>query len=138
MPSESSAIIHVAAGLVFRNGQLLLTQRRPGDHLGGFWEFPGGKIEPGESSHDCLQRELREELGIEVEVGECVERVQHRYPEKTVSLQFFKCALVRGEPQTLGCAALVWVRADELPSYELPAADARLRQKLQQQPELWC
>src|SRR5712692_8874159 len=80
------SITEVAAGLVFRDGRLLITQRQAGAHLGGLWEFPGGKREGPESFQACLRRELREELGIEVEVGELVETITHQYPEKTVGL----------------------------------------------------
>ncbi len=83
--------IEVAAGLVFRGGKLLLTQRHPEAHLGGLWEFPGGKREPGETFEQCLARELEEELGIEVTVGELIESITHVYPERTVHLRFFRC-----------------------------------------------
>src|SRR5216117_3701039 len=73
----SRSAIEVAAGVVFRDGRVLITQRRPDDHLGGLWEFPGGKRESGETFEECLQRELREELGIEVEVGEWLGSVTH-------------------------------------------------------------
>src|SRR6185369_17339571 len=81
-------IIEVAAGLVFCEGKLLITQRNADTHLGGLWEFPGGKREPGESFEQCLIRELHEELGIEVTVRELVESLTHAYPEKTVLLRF--------------------------------------------------
>ena len=97
--------IDVAAGLVFRDGKLLITQRPPDAHLGGLWEFPGGKREPGETFEQCLVRELREELGIEVRVGERLESLTHAYPEKTVHLEFFRCHWIRNEPQALGCPA---------------------------------
>src|SRR3954468_16443849 len=77
---EHRAMIEVAAGLVFRSGKLLITQRYPEAHLGGLWEFPGGKREPQESFSECLQRELMEELGIEVEVLDLVETITHEYP----------------------------------------------------------
>src|SRR5947209_16154187 len=83
--------IEVAAGLVFRDGKLLITQRRADAHLGGLWEFPGGKREQDETFEECLRRELREELGVEVIVGELFESVTHAYPEKTVQLKFFRC-----------------------------------------------
>jgi mutator protein MutT len=129
--------IDVAAGLVFRQGRLLITQRPAGGHLAGLWEFPGGKREPDETFEQCLQRELREELGIEVEVGELVESIVHDYPEKRVHLCFYRCAWRRHEPQPLGCAALAWARRDELGGYEFPAADARLLQRLDTSDELW-
>src|SRR6059036_311556 len=96
--------IEVAAGLVFRDGKLLITRRHPDAHLGGLWEFPGGKREPGETFEECLVRELREELGIEVETGEVLEDLTHDYPEKSVHLKFFRCRWKQGEPQKLGCA----------------------------------
>jgi len=129
--------IEVAAGLVFHDRRLLLAQRRASDHLGGLWEFPGGKREPGETFPECLRRELREELGIEVEVGECVERIRHDYPECRVHLEFFRCALRAGEPRALGCQALVWVTREELGAYAFPAADARLLTRLRGEPSWW-
>jgi mutator protein MutT len=130
--------IDVAAALVFRDGKLLITQRYAQAHLGGLWEFPGGKREPDETFEDCLVRELREELGIEVQVGELVESITHEYPEKTVHLRFFRCAWKSHEPQPLGCPAFRWVTAPELPNYAFPAADARLLASLRSKSELWA
>ena len=129
--------VEVAAALVFRDGKLLITQRYADAHLGGFWEFPGGKREPGETFEHCLVRELREELGIEVAVGALLESLTHAYPEKTVHLRFFRCRWKEHEPRLLGCAALRWVTAAELQNYAFPAADARLLQMLQNTPRLW-
>lgn len=129
--------LEVAAGLIFRDGRLLITQRRDGDHLGGFWEFPGGKREAGESFETCLQRELREELGVEVEVQDLVAEITHAYPDRLVHLQFFKCRLVQHEPQPHGCQAVAWVAPAELASFAFPAADERLLAQLRTTPELW-
>ena len=131
-------VIEVSAGLVFRNGKLLLTQRPAGGHLAGLWEFPGGKREPGESFEECLRRELHEELGIEVEVGERVESLTHHYTERTVHLEFFLCKLRQHEPQAIGCPAFAWVTRDELGSYTFPAADARLIGRLQAERGWWA
>ena len=130
-------IIDVSAALVFREGKLLITQRYADAHLGGLWEFPGGKREPNETFEACLQRELREELGIGVAVGELVESLTHAYPEKTVYLKFYRCRWEEHEPQTLGCSAFKWVTADELKDYAFPAADAQLLDKLKDDTELW-
>jgi mutator protein MutT len=127
----------VAAGLVFREGKLLITQRYPKAHLGGLWEFPGGKREPDETFKQCLVRELREELGIEVTVGDLVESLTHEYPEKTVHLRFYRCRWKQHEPQPLGCPAFKWITAAKLQDYSFPAADARLLQKLRSSPQLW-
>ncbi len=129
--------VDVAAGLIFRNGKLLVTQRYAGAHLGGLWEFPGGKRKPRETFRNCLARELREELGIEVAVTSLFETVTHKYPDKTVHLKFFICQLMRGEPQPLGCAALAWVDKEGLKKCQFPAADTRLLEKLPRKCKLW-
>jgi mutator protein MutT len=123
-------IIEVSAALIFRDGKLLITRRPAKAHLGGLWEFPGGKREPDETFEQCLVREIQEELGVKISVGELFESVIHAYPEKTVHLKFFVCRLPGGEPQPLGCEALKWVSKSELADYEFPAADAQLLEKL--------
>ena len=130
-------IIDVAAGLVCRQRQLLIAQRNAQTHLGGLWEFPGGKREPGETFEHCLVRELREELGIEIAVGTLVESLVHAYSEKTVRLNFYRCQWLKGEPQLLGCAAFKWVGPDQLAEFPFPPADARLLGKLQTDASLW-
>jgi mutator protein MutT len=127
---HSSFVIEVSAALIFRDGKILITQRHAKSHLGGLWEFPGGKRELDETFEQCLARELREELGIEVEVGKLFEEISHAYAEKTVRLKFFTCKLVSGEPRPLDCAAFKWVDKTELGGFEFPAADARLLEKL--------
>lgn len=130
-------VIEVAAGLVFRDGHLLITQRYPDAHLGGLWEFPGGKREPDETFAQCLERELQEELGIAVDVLERVEVIAHEYPEKKVLLEFFRCRWKANEPQALGCPAFIWVTREQLRQYEFPAADAQLLTRLESSPDLW-
>jgi mutator protein MutT len=122
--------IEVSAALIFHCGRLLITQRRANSHLGGLWEFPGGKREAGETFEVCLLREIREELGVEIAVGELIAEVAHRYPEKSVRLKFFRCTLVSGEPQPLDCAAVKWIRPAGLAEHQFPAADAQLLAKL--------
>ena len=98
---EVRNLIEVSAALIFRAGKLLITQRHAQVHLGGLWEFPGGKREAGETFEQCLAREIREELGVEISVSELFEEVCHDYPEKSVHLKFFICQLLAGEPQPL-------------------------------------
>lgn len=123
-------VIEVSAALIFHRGKLLITQRYEGAHLGGLWEFPGGKREGGETFEECLVREIREELGVEISVGELFEEVRHDYPEKSVHLKFFRCKLIDGEPQALDCAAVKWVDKAGLAAHEFPAADTRLLERL--------
>ena len=122
--------IDVSAALIFHDGKLLITRRHSDAHLGGLWEFPGGKRKPDETFEQCLVREIREELGVEISVGKLFESVTHAYPEKTVRLKFFVCRLERGEPRRLGCAAFKWISAAELDHYQFPAADTKLLEKL--------
>lgn len=128
--SAGKKITGVSAALIFRAGKLLITQRYLKSHLGGLWEFPGGKREAGETCEQCLVREIREELGVEISVGELFAEIAHDYPEKSVHLKFFCCRLLSGEPQPLDCAAVKWVTKTELADFEFPAADAQLLQKL--------
>ena len=108
-----------------RGGRILITRRRRDAHLGGLWEFPGGKRHPGESAHEALRRELLEELGVAVEIGEAVETIDWDYPEQRVRLAFFRCAPL-GEPRPLEGQDMAWVRPADLGRYEFPAADAAL------------
>jgi mutator protein MutT len=134
---HSSFVIEVSAALIFRAGKLLITQRHAKSHLGGLWEFPGGKREPGENFEQCLVREIREELGVEIAVGELFEEIRHDYAEKSVHLKFFVCQLLAGEPQPLDCAAVKWIDKSELGAHEFPAADARLLEKLESPQCAW-
>ena len=108
---------------------MLITRRPAGKHLAGLWEFPGGKVSPGEDPVDALRREIAEELGVRVAVGEALETIDWRYPDKHVRLLFFRCA-VDGEPRALEGQELAWVSPAELAQYEFPAADARLIERL--------
>ena len=123
--------IQVAAGLIFRDGRYLIARRRAGTHLGGLWEFPGGKREPGESLEDCLHRELREELGIAVTSPVHFRTIRHDYPAKTVELHFFHCAISQGEAVALDCEEVRWVMPNEMTDYEFPPADRPLIEALQ-------
>jgi mutator protein MutT len=118
--------IQVAAALIVREGRYLIARRKAGVHLGGLWEFPGGKREPGESLEDCLRREIREELGVEITGLVPFQVLRHDYPEKAVELHFFRCSILSGLPRPLGCDDLQWVTPDDLPKFSLPPADRPL------------
>ena len=134
---QRSKTIEVSAALIFHHDKLLITQRHARAHLGGLWEFPGGKREADETFEQCLIREILEELGVEISVGELFEEIAHDYPEKSVHLKFFVCQLLSGEPQPLDCAALKWISKAELTDQQFPAADAQLLEKLKSPPVMW-
>ena len=116
----------VAAAVVIREGRVLPTRRAEGQHLAGMWEFPGGKLEEGESPEAAVVRECKEECGIEVEVTGIVDVSYHRYPEKDVLLLFYRCTLVRGEVRHIQVADHAWVAPAQLDEYPLPPADANV------------
>jgi 8-oxo-dGTP diphosphatase len=124
-----AAAVEVVAAVVERAGRYLITRRLEGTHLAGLWEFPGGKLLSGEKPEDALRRELKEELGVEAAVGEVMETVDWTYPEKSVRLLFFRCALA-GEPTPLEGQEMRWVDAADMLSYNFPEADATLIARL--------
>lgn len=123
----------VTAAVIWEgNDRVLIAQREADDMLGGMWEFPGGKCEPGESLAECLRREIREELDLEIEVGERLRSVQHAYSHFRITLHAFHCRPTGGDPHALGCAAWRWVRLGELPDFPFPVADQKIIAALQE------
>ena len=127
----------MVAAIVVENGRVLLSLRKAGTHLAGAWEFPGGKVEPGEDPREGLRRELREELGVQAMVGEIVDVTFHRYEEadKAVLLLFFAAAREPGspEPRALEVAAVKWADASELDPALFPPADVAVLRKVREQ-----
>lgn len=121
------ALRFVAAALIIRDGQLLIGQRRPDQIMALKWEFPGGKIEAGESAQQALARELEEELGIQAVIGPAVIRIRHNYRHGgAVDLQFFAVREFTGEIQNQIFNEVRWVRLGDLPEYDFLAADLGL------------
>jgi len=125
MSESPSRVIVVLAAVVEENGRFLVARRLKGTHLADMWEFPGGKTEPGETHEACLRRELREELGVDSEVGEEIVTTEHAYPDRTIRLHFRRTRIT-GTPQPLIGQQLRWVTREELCSLELPPADREL------------
>jgi 8-oxo-dGTP diphosphatase len=123
--------IQVSAGILVQNGRALACQRRPDQAHGNKWEFPGGKREANESIEECLRRELREELGIDADVGREVWRTEHTYPNRPpVALTFFVVRAYRGSLVNRAFAAIRWVDVAELASLDFLAADRELVDRL--------
>lgn len=119
----TTTAVRVVAAVIVREGRVLLTRRPSGTHLEGLWEFPGGKVEAGETDGLALARELEEELGIGTEVGSLFWETRHAYPEKTVHLLFYRATIVRGEPEPVQVAEVDWVDRGGLSTRALPPAD---------------
>jgi 8-oxo-dGTP diphosphatase len=121
--------IVVAAAVIEDHGRFFVTRRLTGTHLEGHWEFPGGKCEPGESLPECLERELLEELGVQVAVGAEVLAASHDYPDRRVELHFLACTLFNAPVALLG-QEMRWVPREELRSLTFPPADDELIERL--------
>jgi len=118
--------IRVVAALIRDEGLVLLTQRRPGTHLGLSWEFPGGKVEEGETDAEALRRELREELGVESVVGSLCFETRHTYGTREMHLLVYRCRITAGEPKALDVNACEWVHEQKLSERTFLPADMPL------------
>jgi 8-oxo-dGTP diphosphatase len=123
-------VVEVTAAVVARRGRFLVTRRDPRKHLGGLWEFPGGKRELGESLDACLERELREELGVRIRVGARLAIVPWSYPDRRVLLHFYQCRLAAGRITSRERQPYRWVTPVELAALPMPPADATLVSRL--------
>ena len=123
-------LIQVAAGVIERSGRYLICQRRDSDTFGGYWEFPGGKRQPGERWEACLRRELQEELGVSVRLVACIGYFRHRYAHRALFLRVFRCAIVKGQPRPLYPQAMRWVPLRRLARYRFPPANQQLIRQL--------
>jgi 8-oxo-dGTP diphosphatase len=113
----------VSCAVIEKHGRILIARRKSGDHMAGKWEFPGGKIEPGETSEQCLKRELLEELGVEIAVDEFICSSSWKYDHATIKLLAFKATLISGELILHDHAEIRWVTSRELADYDFPEAD---------------
>jgi 8-oxo-dGTP diphosphatase len=122
--------IRVVGAMIERHGKYLITQRPPHATLPLLWEFPGGRVEPGESDPEALERELYEEMGITVSVGPRVIHVEHAYASYDIDFCVYRCELRTGEIEHNRVHDHRWVRPDELDHYEFPPADEKTIAKL--------
>ena len=132
-PKKQKPHFPVAAGLIWKDDALLIAQRPREGMLGGLWEFPGGKCEEGESLQECLQREIREELDVEIEAGQVLCSVKHAYSHFSMTLHALEARYVDGEPKAIGCADWRWVRPGELDDFAFPRSDRKIIEYLRQE-----
>jgi A/G-specific adenine glycosylase len=121
----------VTAAVIRKRGRVLIAQRPVSGMLGGLWEFPGGKRERGESLEECLRREIKEELGIEIEVGQPATQVEHTYTHFRITLHAFECRLASGRPHAIQVADWRWVRLNELDGFAFAVTDRKIIKVLQ-------
>ena len=123
-------MIHVAAAIIHRGPRILICQRGEGGNCSNLWEFPGGKVEPNETPEQCVLRECREELGIEIELKGLYARTKYRYPDREIAFSFFRAELTNGEIKRKVHRDIKWVLPDELKSYEFCPADIEIVNRL--------
>ncbi len=123
----------IGVGVIWnQQGQILIDRRRPTGVLGGFWEFPGGKIETGETVEECIKREIWEELGIVIEVGKHLITIAHTYTHLHVTLIVHHCQYIEGVPQPIECDEIRWVNLEELDEFNFPEANFQIIAALRQ------
>jgi mutator protein MutT len=135
MSQERSPLPHKIIGVaVIWNGEreILIDKRRQNGDMGGLWEFPGGKVEPGETVEECIAREIQEELAIEVLVGDRLITINHTYPRFEVTLIVHHCQHLKGEPQPIESSEVRWVKVPDLETYAFPEANRQIIDALNQ------
>jgi len=121
-------MIEVTCAIIEKEDKVLATRRAHGSHLEGFWEFPGGKIESGETAEECIVREIREELAVEIEIIQHLEPVEHHYPDKSIRLLPFVCKIISGQIILKNHSEFRWLSKSDLMKPDWAAADVRVAQ----------
>lgn len=132
----SPRTIPVAVAVIWREDLLLICRRKPDATLGGFWEFPGGKMLPGESAEQCAVRETFEELEIQIQADHSLEPLKYTYPHAVVHITPVVCRYLSGQPRSIGCSEFRWILPVELFKYPFPPANAPLLDYLTKQDRL--
>ncbi len=129
-PSKLHKQIGVA--VIGKQGKILIDRRKPKGEMAGFWEFPGGKIEAGETVEECIKREIKEELDIEIIVGDRLTTIAHAYENFNLTLYVHDCLHLSGEPQPLECEEIRWIEPEHLNRFQFPPANQQIIHLLQQ------
>ncbi|MEO0458678.1 MAG: A/G-specific adenine glycosylase [Cyanobacteria bacterium P01_A01_bin.114] len=125
---------HIGVAVIYDSeGRILIDRRKQEGLLGGLWEFPGGKIEPNESVEDCVRREIKEELGIEIEVQNRLITIEHAYTHFKVTLNVFNCVHLSGTPKPIECDEVKWVTLNDIDQYPFPKANGQIIEAIKQQ-----
>lgn len=129
MPEDFESLPHkiIGVAVIFNSqGEILIDRRLKKGLMGGLWEFPGGKIEPNETVEDCIKREVLEELGVDIEVGDRLITIDHNYQEFSVTLIVHQCRYLSGEPRAIECEEVRWVKRDTIDRFTFPEANIQI------------
>lgn len=128
--SKPMPVLPCGVALIRRGREFLIAQRKEQDTFGSFWEFPGGGKDDGETFEECVRREIKEELGIDIAVEKKYMEIRRVHRERVIWLNFFLCTHLSGEPQPLECQKLVWADVDELKNFKFPPANQEVITRL--------
>lgn len=120
----------IAVGVVWKGNKILVSKRKSKGLLGGLWEFPGGKIQKGETSAACAAREVKEEVGVDVEVGSSIGKIKHQFTHFSIEMEAFVCKYMKGRPRAIECEAWKWIQLQEISNFAFPKANHKLFPKL--------
>ncbi len=123
---ERQLMVEVTAAIMVKDGRFLICQRPEGKTCGLLWEFPGGKIEPGETGEQCIAREIQEELGVTIRVVRKFHQVDYAYPDRAIRLHFYIAEIISGQLTRKEHNALAWITKEEISNYSFCPADAKM------------
>ena len=121
---------NIAVGIIWNKGKILISKRRENGLLGGLWEFPGGKIEKGENARNCIIREIKEELGVEIKPTSFLKQINHAYTHFSITMDAYSCEYLHGTPKALGCDNWKWINPEEIKLLPFPKANHKLFDKI--------
>lgn len=134
MSSTLSPLVHkqIGVAVISNQGKILIDRRKEQGEMGGLWEFPGGKIEAGETVEECIKREIKEELALDIKVGDRLTTITHDYKTFRVTLYVHDCKYLGGIAQPLECEEILWVEPSQIEQYKFPQANQQIVNLLQQ------
>ncbi len=123
-------VFDVVGAVIEQNGKILVCQRKDDDQFPSQWEFPGGKVEENEDREEALKRELKEEIGVDVEVGSFIDKFEDEIPTMKIFVYLYRCSIVKGRPRCIECQDIKWATVEEINALDLAPADKKIARYL--------